>query len=117
MDYYNLYKSMIDDKYIKLKSIYHLEITKLQIELANSTNIIDALRIMTYLNMYKIVLESSVSINNFKNKYNHARLSFTWNDKRIFITHYIGKIGNQYSYSDIELKIKDKAIIKLKQII
>lgn len=91
------YKEMIEDKYIHNKSVFTMEIKKLQKELKESTSIENTLRIMDNLSHYKKVLNMTINFQNVKDKkypdnmYIHARGSLTIGTRRLWVSHYVGK--------------------------
>lgn len=88
---------MIDDDYIRNKSVFIIEIDNLQKELKKSTSIENALRIMDNLSHYKKVLNATINFQNVKDKkypdnvYIHARFSLTLSTRRLWLSHYVGK--------------------------
>ena len=95
------YMEMIEDKYINNKSIFTLEINKLQKQLKESISTENTLRIMDNLYSYKRVLEMTIGFQDVTNKrypdkvYIHARGSIVLGqNRRLWISHYTGK-GNK----------------------
>ena len=94
------YKEMIEDKYINNKSIFTLEINKLQKELKEPTSTENTLRIMDNLYSYKRVLEMTIGFQDVTNKrypdkvYVQARGAIRFGESRLWISHYTGK-GNK----------------------
>ena len=94
------YMEMIDDKYINNKSIFTLEINKLQEELKEPTSTENTLRIMDNLYSYKRVLEMTIGFQDVTNKrypdkvYVQARGAIRFGESRLWISHYTGK-GNK----------------------
>jgi hypothetical protein len=94
------YMEMIEDKYINNKSIFTLEINKLQEELKEPTSTENTLRIMDNLYSYKRVLEMTIGFQDVTNKrypdkvYVQARGAIRFGESRLWISHYTGK-GNK----------------------
>ena len=94
------YKEMIEDKYINNKSIFTLEINKLQKELKEPTSTENTLRIMDNIYSYKRVLEMTIGFQDVTNKrypdkvYVQARGAIRFGESRLWISHYTGK-GNK----------------------
>ena len=63
------YKAMIEDKYIENKSIFTLEINKLQKELKESVSINEVCTMMDNLASYKKVIEMKLEYTYDKYKY------------------------------------------------
>ena len=91
---------MIEDKYINNKSIFTLEINKLQKQLKESISTENTLRIMDNLYSYKRVLEMTIGFQDVTNKrypdkvYVQARGAIRFGESRLWISHYTGK-GNK----------------------
>ena len=92
------YMEMIEDKYIDNKSIFTIEINKLQEELKQPMSAMDGLRIIDNLYSYKRVLDMKINFQNVTNKrypdkvYIHARGSLVLGtNRRLWISHYTGK--------------------------
>ena len=91
------YKEMIEDKYIRNKSVFTMEIKKLQNQLTESTSIENTLRIMNSLLHYKKVLNMTIYFYKMKDKkypdnmYIHARGALTLSTRRLWVSHYVGK--------------------------
>ena len=94
------YMEMIEDKYINNKSIFTLEINKLQKELKEPTSTENTLRIMDNIYSYKRVLEMTIGFQDVTNKrypdkvYVQARGAIRFGESRLWISHYTGK-GNK----------------------
>ena len=94
------YMEMIEDKYINNKSIFTLEINKLQKQLKESISTENTLRIMDNLYSYKRVLEMTIGFQDVTNKrypdkvYVQARGAIRFGESRLWISHYTGK-GNK----------------------
>jgi hypothetical protein len=112
------YMEMIEDKYINNKSIFTLEINKLQEELKEPTSTENTLRIMDNLYSYKRVLEMTIGFQDVTNKrypdkvYVQARGAIRFGESRLWISHYTGK-GNKVTdkmREQAKLDVMKKAI-------
>ena len=110
------YNAMIEDKYIKNKSIFTLEINKLQKQLKKSVSINEACTIMDNIGTYKKAIEMTIGFQNIKstkypdNVYLAVRGAISLGSgKRIWFHNYAGKS------SDITEKIKEQAELDLRK--
>jgi hypothetical protein len=116
------YKEMIEDKYINNKSVFTLEINKLQKELKESVSINEVCTMMDNLASYKKVIEMTIGFQNINTKkypdnmYVSARGAISLgSNTRIWFHHYTGKANTvtEKMREEAELALRKKAIKEL----
>lgn len=110
------YKEMTEDNYISNKSIFTIEINKLQKELKESTTIDKVFTLMDNIEIYKKAIEMTIGFQKIKstkypdNVYIAARGAITFGSGvRIWFHHYTGK------KDDITEKAKEQAKLALRK--